>query len=205
MQSDNFPEWDKFKDIEVTKFNGIKTVLVKGQTRMKWKVEDEASQRMAIVQLYNTIAGNQKFLANLFQIHINSVRKYISDFANHGFVGLLSQTSGPRDKWKMTPQLRAKILLIVLKMGVTEYEGISEKLKDWNEDVSLGSIHQVLSENGLAGKRINISAEEIGQIKLFENQEEQYYFKFSFNKATEWKNLAAKKDQEMQQVEEDRE
>lgn len=205
MKPDNFPEWNKYKDIKVTEFNGVKKILIKGQTYMKWQAEDEATQRMAIVQLYDTILGNQKILANLFKVHINSIQKYISDFSKDGFTGLLSQRSGPKDKWKITPQLRAKILLIVLKMGISEYESILEKLKDWNEDVSLGSIHQVLLENGLVNKRKNISPEDIGQMKLFENkEEEQFYLKFNFHKEMKKKDSEEKKNsQEWQQGVED--
>jgi len=171
--------------------------------RMVIKAEDEAAQRMVIVQLYGTIAGNQKFLANLFQIHINSVSKYISNYTRNGSAGLFPKASGPKDKWKITPQVRAKILLIVLKMGVRDYEGISKKLKNWNEDVSQGSIHQVLSENGLANTSISLSSENTGQIGLFENRKEECCMKFNFTKKTEVTDLEKGNNQKRQHIKEE--
>ena len=56
----------------------------------------------------------------------------------------IAQRSGPRQRWKITPCLRAKILFIALKEGILEYESIQKRLEQWNVHVSLMSIRQVL-------------------------------------------------------------
>ena len=105
---------DKNNDIKIIEVNGIKKVLVGRRTYMKWDINGIASQRIAIVQLYKTGLGTQESLAELFSIHVNSIQKYISAYTKYGLIGLTSQPSGPKEKWKLTPQLRAKILIIAL-------------------------------------------------------------------------------------------
>jgi hypothetical protein len=64
--------------------------------------------------------------------------------------GLLSERSGPKGPWKITPELRAKILWIVLREGIGKLDAIQQRLaQDWHEVVSVPSIQQVLAENGL--------------------------------------------------------
>ncbi len=167
---------------------------------MSWQNNDVCSEHMAIVQLYTSGIAEQNELAEIFGLHINSIQKYIYNFSKTGIKGLLSERSGPKDRWKVTPQLKAKILLIVLKLGISEYKNIQEKLKEWNEDVSIGSIHQTLLENGLVSKRKNISEEDKGLVDLFENEiEEQFYLGFNFKKKLEEENSEKKNNQEKQQ------
>ena len=92
----------------------------------------------------------------MFDLHINSVQKCVSDFAKNGFQGLNRQRSGPRQRWKLTPRLRSKILLLALKEGILGYEAIQKRLEAWNERVSISSIRQVLLENGLVNERTDI-------------------------------------------------
>jgi transposase len=117
---------------------------------MNWASWDEASQRMVIVQLYKSNFATQQYLSRVFGIHINSVQKYIAEFTKEGLEGLITQRGGPRESWKLTARLRAKILTLVLKEGILGYESIQKRLEAWNERVSIPSIRQVLLENGLA-------------------------------------------------------
>ncbi|MBA7684490.1 hypothetical protein ES703_92886 [subsurface metagenome] len=135
---------------------GIKRVLVNGQPYMSWESKDEASQRMAVVQLYKSGLGTQADLARIFGLHVNSVQRYITDFKRGGLQYLISQRSGPRQRWKLIPRLRSKILFIALKEGILEYEAIKKRLEEWNEHVSIPSIRQVLLENGLINEQINV-------------------------------------------------
>lgn len=175
----------KNNDIKIIEVNEIKKVLVGRCTYMKWDINDIASQRMAIVQLYKTGLGTQESLAQLFSIHVNSIQKYISAYTKYGLIGLASQPSGPKEKWKLTPQLRAKILIIALKEGIIKYEAIQKTLKTiWNEDVSLPTIRQLLLENGFENKKNNTLSENLNQMKLFNNIDidtdtEQLYLKFN--------------------------
>jgi transposase len=106
---------------------------------------------LAIVQLYDCGLGTQEELAEAFGRHVNSVQRYVTDFATDGLRGLLSDRSGPKRPWKLTPALRGKILMIVLRDGVCKLEAIAQRLAEiWREEVSLPSIQQVLEENGLS-------------------------------------------------------
>ena len=59
-------------------------VLVKGQPYMSWPSEDEECARLAIAQLYQCGLGTEDELAAAFGRHVNSVRKYLTEFARRG-------------------------------------------------------------------------------------------------------------------------
>jgi hypothetical protein len=146
----NFAGSTPEKYIKVIQGEETTRVWVKGQPYMSWRSGDEGCVRMAIVQLYDCGLGTQEELAEAFRVHVNSVQRYIRDFASDGMEGLISGRSGPKGSWKVTPELRGKILLIVLKEGIRKLEAIQQRLAEaWHEVVSMPSIQQVLEENGL--------------------------------------------------------
>jgi len=150
MDALNFTGWQSEKSVQVVPCEGITRVLVKGQPYMSWRSGDEGCLRLAIVQLYECGLGTQAGLAEAFGRHVNSVQKYITEFACEGMRGLITERSGPKSHWKITPELRGKILLIVLREGIWKLEAIQQRLSEaWQEVVSVGSIQQVLEENGL--------------------------------------------------------
>src|SRR5437879_1791170 len=62
----------------------------------------------------------------------------------------MTERRGPKGQWKLTPELRGKILQIVLREGIWKLEAIQQRLLEaWQEAVSVPSIQQVLEENGL--------------------------------------------------------
>ena len=155
MENDNFAGWTPEKTISVVVGESKRRVLVKGQPYMSWPSEDEACLRLAIVQLYDCGLATQENLAEAFGRHVNSVQRYITDYASDGLRGLLSDRSGPKRRWKLTPELRGKILLIALRDGIGTLEGIAQRLAEtWREEVSLPSIQQVLEENGLSEPKV---------------------------------------------------
>ena len=171
MEQNYIPGHDKLKKIEVVESEGIKHVVVNSRIYMSWASWDTASQRMVIVQLYKSKFANQQDLARVFGIHINSVNKYIADFTSGGLEGLTFRRSGPRERWKITPRLRAKILLIALKEGILGYEAIQKRMEAWNEQVSIASIRQIFLENGLVNEKIKSCDIEREQIELFDNRD----------------------------------
>ena len=76
------------KAVEVLESGGRVCVLVDGHLYMSWESGDEESRRMAIVQLYECGHGTREELADVFEVHVNSVQKYITDYARDGFGGL---------------------------------------------------------------------------------------------------------------------
>ncbi len=155
MENDDFAGWTPKKTISVVVGEANTRVLVKGQPYMSWPSGDEACVRLAIVQLYDCGLGTQEELAEAFGRHVNSVQRYLTDFAGEGLRGLLSDCSGPKRRWKLTPALRGKILLIVLRDGIGKLEAIAQRLAEtWREEVSLPSIEQVLEENGLSDAKV---------------------------------------------------
>jgi len=150
MADENFAGWRPEKSVKVVTCDGRTRVLVKGQPYMSWQEGDENSVRLAIVQLYDCGLGTQEELAQAFGRHVNSVRKYITEFADGGLRELMAERSGPKGHWKMTAELRGKILRVVLRDGIWKLEAIQQRLVEaWQEAVSLPSIQQVLEENGL--------------------------------------------------------
>jgi len=162
--------WDFCGTIQVVEAEGNKRVLLKGQPYMSWGVGDESAERMAIAQLYGLGVGTQEELAEAFTVHVNSVSKYAAVFKKEGSDGLRSGQRGPKQSWKVVPDVRAKILWIVLKEGIREYSEIQERLANqWNKKVSMESIRQVLLDNGLIEEKIR--QEPQGQCDLFNGGE----------------------------------
>lgn len=150
MDDVSFPGWPPEKSIHLVTGERTIQVFVKGRLYMSWLSGDEECLRLAIVQLHRCGLGTKEELAAAFGRHINSVQRYLAEFADQGMRGLLSERSGPKGPWKITAAVRAKILLIVLREGVWELEAIQRRLAElWHEVLSVPSIQQVLEENGL--------------------------------------------------------
>lgn len=149
MNDANFPGWRPEQSIQVTESDGCTRVFVKGQLYMSWPSGDEGCLRLAIAQLHHCGLGTREELAEAFGRHVNSVQRYVTDFAEAGLPGLIAERRGPKAPWKLTPELRGKLLLIVLREGVGQLEAIQQRLAEtWHEEVSLPSIQQVLADNG---------------------------------------------------------
>ncbi|MBI1869933.1 MAG: helix-turn-helix domain-containing protein [Chlamydiae bacterium] len=92
-----------------------------------------------------------------FGIHINSVSNYISAFMGDGVNGLLSRKRGPKESWKITPEIRFKILEIAFSNKNVSYDDLVKLVKEkWGKEVGIRSICRILSENGF----MNQSAKE---------------------------------------------
>jgi len=164
--------WESQRAIRVLKQGGRVHVLVKGQVYMSWWLGDDGSQRMAIVQIYENGLGTQEELAEAFGVHVNSVQKFITNFAEDGYGGLQSRPRGPRGSWKLTPRLRSKILTVVLREGYEGVDAVQRRLRDgWNEEVSTPSIRQVLEENGLIDACSAEGQEHAEQGELFQDED----------------------------------
>ena len=168
MEQTYFPGHERAKKIQVIESGGIKSVIVNRKVYMTWASWDTASQRMVIAQLYTARYGTQQDLSLVFGIHINTVQKYVADFTRDGLEGLITQRGGPRGRWKLTPGLRAKILILALKEGILGYEAIQERLELWHEHVSIPSIRQVLLENGFVHERVSVGDVEVKQTSFFD-------------------------------------
>ena len=168
MDDVNFPGWRPERSIQVVEANGRTRVLVKGKPYMSWHSGDEGCLRLAMAQLYECGLGTERDLAEAFGRHVNSVQKYLKDFAEEGIRGLMLERRGPKGRWKLTPELRGKILLIVLREGIWKLEAIAQRLLEvWHEAVSVPSIQHVLEENGLGEPTPRGVGEEVVQGELF--------------------------------------
>jgi transposase len=196
MKQAYFPWYEPPKKIEVIESDGIKNVLLNGKIYMSWASWDIASQRMVIAQLYNSQFATQQDLSEVFNIHLNSVQKYVADFTRDGLEGLIPQRSGPRESWKLTAGVRAKILIIALKQGILGYEAIQKRLEAWNEFVSIPSIRQVLLENGLVNESVSVGDIEVEQSSLFDTGNEKQ-LRLSFS--NHWK-LSKRKESKLEVV-----
>jgi len=159
--------------------DGKKYVFLNGRLYMSWLVEDNLSQRIAIAQIYELGIASQEELARVFGVNAKSVYNYIQTFKAEGASSLVNHKREPKGSWKVNPQVRSKILCIALKEGILEYESIQKRLEEWNEQVSIPSIRQLLLENGLINERISVIDAGLDQIELFyQRDEDQLYFDF---------------------------
>ncbi len=168
MGQGEFFSWKEPEKIQIVERDGRVKVFVRGRPYMNWMKDDEVAERMAIVQLYELGLGTQEELGKVFNKHVNSIAKYINTFSLDGASGLISQERGPKQSWKLTPQVRAKILFLVLNEGIKEYRLIQEKLEQWNTKVSIESIRQMLMEDGLVKESITTERSNTKQGDLFE-------------------------------------
>ena len=103
------------KAIKVVTCDGVTGVFLKGRPYMSWQSGDEGCARVAMAQLYQCGQATQEELAGAFGRHVTSVQRYITQLARQGVRGLMPESRGPKGGWKITAELRAKILLIVLR------------------------------------------------------------------------------------------
>jgi len=173
-----------WKNIQIMECEGMNRLFVKGQPYMSWRIGDEVAKRMAIVQLYDLGLGTQEELAESFEVHVNTVFKYVTRFKEEGTKGLKDELRGPKEKWKIVPKVRARILVSVLQEGIREYAEIQKRLKQqWNEDIGVSSIRQILLEDGLIEEHMIRSQAQ--QAELFKGAEKgQGELQFDFVKGS---------------------
>ena len=126
----------------------------------------------------NAVLRLKKNWLKALGISIKSVYNYITSFATGGIQDLIERSSGPKQRWKLLPEVRAKILVTVLKEGIREYQAVRKRLKNWNVDISIESIRQVLLESGLVRESINTWEGEQGD--LFETDNDNGQLKIDF-------------------------
>ena len=173
MNDVGFPGWRPDKSIQLLEADGLTQVSVKGKPYMRWRSGDEACVRLAMVQLHQCGLGTEQDLAEAFGRHVNSLQRYLADFAAEGMRGLMPERRGPKGRWKLTPELRGKVLLIALREGIWKLEAIQQRLAQaWHETVSVPSIQEVLEENGLGDARGAGIDESVVQGELFGPEQE---------------------------------
>jgi transposase len=163
---------DKDTLIQLIEDSGEKRIFVRGKPYMSWKVGDEIAQRIVVVELYKCGIASQEKLAEIFGLHINTINKYITIFEDDGMGGLLDKRSGPKESWKITPQVKGKILMTLFRNNIKGYNEIQKEVeKIWKIKVSIESIRQVLIENGFIEERIIKIDELTMQENFFEEKE----------------------------------
>lgn len=136
--------------IAVVDMEDKKQVLINGKLYMSYKWYDKESERLAIVQLYESKIGTKEEISKAFRIHKNTVGNYISRYQEEGLRGILTNKRGPSQPWKLTHRTRGKILEAVFRKRVIKCEEIARIMKEeWGEDISDKTIRQVLVENGI--------------------------------------------------------
>lgn len=116
---------------------------------MMWDVCDPAGRKTAVVELHELGLATKEELAGAFEINVKTVYNYVTAFRAGGIKGLIEEVKGPKESWKIVPEIRGKILRIFLREGIKDLAGIQGRLKElWNKEVSLESIRQILIENG---------------------------------------------------------
>ena len=166
------PGWGPRRLVELVRDGEVMRLFVNGQEYMSWRVADELSAHLAMVQLYRMGAGSQGDLAGVFGIHEKSVYNHVQAYCSQGAVGLVAKRSGPKVGWKLTPRVRGKILHLVFGEGVVDPEVIERKLEKWGESVGVSSIREVLKENGAAEVEGSTEADTHEEQLLFDEKDD---------------------------------
>jgi transposase len=159
-------------------------LVVDGRPYMHWTIGDVLTKRLAIVQLHELHLGSQEEIAAAFGISTKSVYNYIRMFAVEGPAGFTA-TRGPKSRWKITAQVRGKILHAFLKEGIVEYQPIKQRLAAWGEKVGTSSIRQVLLENGLVPEGA-VASDLANPVELFDTEGDEQQLVFQFPRAEAW-------------------
>jgi len=159
---------ERVRRVEVLESGGEVCVLVDGLLYMRWEQGDEESQRMAMVQLHACEQATRDELAAAFGVHVNTLQKYITHYAQDGFGGLASRQRGPQGGWRLTAQRRGKIVTAAIRDGVESIDALQRRLyEQWGEDISRRSIRRVLEENGLLDAERPDAESRVEQGELF--------------------------------------
>jgi transposase-like protein len=89
--------------------DGSETVWVHGMATFCWDAGDDASRRLAAVQLAELKAATQKQVAAGFGTDAVTVWRWADAYRRDGLAGLLPEPKGPRGPSKLTPELTAEI------------------------------------------------------------------------------------------------
>lgn len=139
-------EWNISSKIQIINIDDKKELLINGRPYMRWFSEDETAQRFAIVQLYELEFATQEEIASAFQLHINSIYNYVTAYKINGIEGLISQISGPKQSWKITPEMRFKILEVAFRNRESSYEEMVSIIeRRWNKKISVNSLRAVIN------------------------------------------------------------
>lgn len=166
--------------IVVVEDQGKRIVMVEGRPYMLWAVDDVLTERMAVAQLCELEMGSQQDIATAFGMSNKSVYRYSRVFAVKGSSGFLGEKKGPKSRWKITAEVRAKILYLFFIEGIVEYEKIKERLAGWAEDAGITSIRQVLMENGLVGE-VSVFDDLANPAELFHTEETDEQLRLDFD------------------------
>ena len=89
--------------------DGSGTVWVHGMATLCWEAGDDASRRLAAVQLTELKAATQKQVAAGFGTNAVTVWRWADAYRRDGLAGLLPERKGPRGPSKLTPELTEQI------------------------------------------------------------------------------------------------
>ena len=181
MDERQFKGFNALARIQKIETNGRIEVLVDGQKYMEWIRGDEVSYRMGVIQLYQTGKGSQEEIAKAFGIHVNSVYNYVKSYKQEGGKGL-NKKENQVEPWKITPEMKFKILEIAFRnRDLSLEEMVKELEKRWNQKVSRNSLGMVLMENGFIKEEVRKDDLNLGERELFEGEE----WEFKFDEAKE--------------------
>ena len=172
-------DWES-TGIKVMEEGEKKQVFVGGRPYFSWNGSDESAERLAAVQLCELELGRQEEIAEAFGIHIKSLYNYVNAYKGDGIRGLIDQPKGPKERWKVTPSLKAEILQTLLVEEIKTYDGIQERLEKKGYKVSAESVRGVLIENGFVKERIEIEDHQGDLFEELEEKEDDEQQKFSF-------------------------
>ncbi len=170
--------WSNRKKIELIREEEKIIILLNGQKYMMWDGADKSTPKVAIVEIHELGLAKKEEIASAFDINIKTVYNYITAFKLKGIAGLIEEEKGPKESWKIIPEIRGKILLIYLGEKITNLIGIQKRLiENFNTKICIESIRKVLIENGFIKDVLEsdeLEEPELFQIKTYEQSELEF-------------------------------
>ena len=133
--------------------DGSGTAWVHGMATFCWDARDEASRKLAAVQLHEIGAATQRQVAAAFGTDKVTVYRWVKACREEGLAGLLPEARGPKGPSKLTPELAERIRAL-------RGQGLSHRAVAERCGVSEFSVRNAL---GTVGSRVAAPAADQGQ------------------------------------------
>jgi hypothetical protein len=132
--------------LEVFDVEDYRVVNVNGHRVAQYRLDDRLTERVLMTQLAEVSPIKDRQIAFVFGIHPVSLSRYRASACDGGTFALAPVKTGPRKPSKLTPQMRARIIRLHKKEGLSS-RAIAKRVSVGKRSVCHSSVGKVLREH----------------------------------------------------------
>ncbi len=137
---------DRVHRLEVIDVEDYRVVSVNGHRIGQYQLDDRITERVLMTQLAEVSTIKDRQIAAGFSIHPVSLSRYRALSRNGGTSALLPLKTGPRNPSKLTPEMRARIIRLHEKEGLSS-RAIAERISGGKQSICHSSVGKVLRKH----------------------------------------------------------